>query len=462
MSENLAQKLQVAVPGLMVSVETPDLEFYGRDWTSFWKPNPQLVAFPQSIEQVQSIVRFAVENKLPLVPSGGRTGLSGGAMATAGEAVVSFDRMNRVLDLNPVDQTITVEPGVTTAQVQEHAAGNGLFFPVSFASEGSSQIGGNVATNAGGVKVLRYGLTRDWVVGLKVVTGTGDLLDLNAGLVKNATGYDLRHLLIGSEGTLGLVVEVTLALTTPPAEQGVMLIGLNDLAAVMPVFDSMRRDLQLSAFEFFTDKALACVMQEHQLAAPLDSNCPVYILAEFDNDSGSSEDRALSSFEHCSETGWIVDGVISQSRSQADNLWKYRELISESIHRYTPYKNDLSVRVSRVTEFLAELNSLVGENYPDFEVIWFGHIGDGNLHMNVLKPEAFEAADFEQACQEVDKLVFELVEKYQGSISAEHGVGLLKKPWLKHSRSAAEIDLMRATKAAFDPAGILNPGKLLD
>ena len=462
MSENLAQQLEKSIPGLEVSVDPSELEYYGRDWTSHWHPDPRLIAFPADIAQVQSLVYFAVKHQLPLVPSGGRTGLSGGAVAAYKEAVVSFDRMNRIIDLDPVDQILTVQAGVTTAQVQAHAASHGLFFPVSFASEGSSQIGGNVATNAGGVKVLRYGLTRDWVAGLKVVTGTGQLLDLNSGLVKNASGYDLRHLMIGSEGTLGLVVEVSLALTSPPLPQGVLLLGLNNLDAVMPVFTAVRRKLVLSAFEFFTDKALARVIGEHALEQPLESSCPIYVLAEFDNSGGVSEDGALAVFERCVEAGWVADGVISQSNAQADSLWQYRELITESIHRHSPYKNDLSVRVSRVTDFLAELDALVSDYYPDFEVIWFGHIGDGNLHMNILKPENLDRTDFESACQQVDKLVFDLVRKYRGSISAEHGVGLLKKPWLTHSRSAAELDLMRATKAVFDPSGILNPGKLVD
>lgn len=462
MSENLAKQLERSIPGLKVSVEPSELEFYGCDRTAQWQADPQLIAFPSDIGQVQALVKFAVQNQLGLVPSGGRTGLSGGAVAARREAVVSFDRMSRILDLDRVDRILTVEAGVTTAQVQDYAASNNLFFPVSFASEGSSQIGGNVATNAGGVRVLRYGLIRDWVTGLKVVTGTGELLNLNAGLVKNASGYDLRHLMIGSEGTLGLVVEASLALTTPPPQQGVLLLGLENLDAVMTVFAVMRSGLQLSAFEFFTDKALDCVLRQHDLTPPMDVRYPVYVLIEFDNDGGKNEQQALALFDQCVEAGWIGDGVISQSSAQAKSLWSYRELISGSIHRYTPHKNDLSVRVSRVTGFLAELDALINDRYPDFEVIWFGHIGDGNLHMNILKPAEMERAEFESTCHEVDKVVFGLVRKYHGSISAEHGVGLLKKPWLSYSRSAEELRLMSELKSVFDPAGILNPGKLVD
>ena len=240
-TDQTLENLVAACPGVDVSTDPDVLESHGRDWTRFREPAPSAVAFPRSVDDVQRLVVAAADNGLPIVPSGGRTGLAGGAVADRGELVVSFDRMREVLNFNATDRTVTVQAGVTVGAVQELAAENGLFYPVSFAADGSAQVGGSVATNAGGIRVLRYGTTRDWVAGVKAVDGRGDVLEENAGLVKNATGYDFRHLLVGSEGTLGLIVEVTLRLAEPPPESAVMLLGLADLDAVMSVFSGFRR-----------------------------------------------------------------------------------------------------------------------------------------------------------------------------------------------------------------------------
>lgn len=433
-----------------------DLLHYGRDWTRSLAPSPSAVALPESVAEVLELVAWARKDGVALVPSGGRTGLSGGAVAANGEVVVSLEKLNRVLAFDPVDRTLTVQAGVTTQQVQQAARDHGLFYPVDFGSRGSSQLGGNVATNAGGIKVLRYGMTRDWVAGLKVVTGTGELLDLNRGLVKNATGYDLRHLFIGSEGTLGIVVEVTLRLTDPPAEQQVMVLALPRMEALMQVFSSLRGSLRLSAFEFFTDRAMGHVLA-NGAQRPFESDAPFYALAEFDAD----EPAALSAFEALSEAGLAVDGVISQSLAQAAQLWKLREGITESIAHYRPYKNDISVRVSQVPAFLTEMDALFTREYPHFEVVWFGHIGDGNLHISILKPDGMDGEAFDTECGRVTSLLCDVLKAHGGSISAEHGIGLLKRPFLSGSRSEAEIALMRGIKQVFDPLGIMNPGKLL-
>src|SRR5690606_15441084 len=216
MNDHRLSQLAERFPALVLKTEASDLEHYGRDWTRRWTPAPLAIALPGSIEEVQGIVRWANEHTIAIVPSGGRTGLSGGAVAANGELVVSFERMNRVLDFNPVDRILTVQPGLILEVLQRSAREHGLIYPVDFAARGSCTIGGNIATNAGGIRVIRYGNTREWVVGLKVVDGNGDLLDLNRGLVKNSSGYDLRHLLIGAEGTLGLVVEVSVRLADPP------------------------------------------------------------------------------------------------------------------------------------------------------------------------------------------------------------------------------------------------------
>ena len=453
---NQLEVLQAEIPGLELRTDAPSRQIYGQDWTRFRQPDPLAVVFPRSIEDVQALVRLAREQGLALVPSGGRTGLSGGAVACVGELVVSFEKMRKLSDFNALERTVKVEAGVITAQLQAFATEQSLFYPVSFAAEGSSQMGGNIATNAGGIRVLRYGMTRDWVVGLTVVTGTGEVLELNRGLIKNASGYDLRHLFVGSEGTLGFIVEATMRLCRQPPPQTVMLLACESMDAVMQLFQSCQNQLDSSAFEFFSDKALDKVCEHRQLSPPLETPAPYYVICEFDSD----DEASMSVFEQGFEAGWLLDGVISQSGAQLEELWQYREGISESITAYTPYKNDLVVRVSKVPGFMRELDQLVAANYPEFEVIWFGHIGDGNLHMNVLRPEAMEIGDFEQACKLVSVEVYQLVEKYEGSVSAEHGIGLLKQGALKDARSEAEIQLMRGMKQTFDPDNIMNPGKL--
>jgi FAD/FMN-containing dehydrogenase len=442
-------------------VDPDSLLHYGRDWSRLYPPNPLAVVLPEGIAQVRQLVRYANEHRLALVPSGGRTGLSGAAVACRSELVVSLERMNRILDFDPVDRSVTCEAGVITEVLQNFARDHGLYYPVDFASRGSSQIGGNLATNAGGIKVVRYGLTRDWVTGLKVVTGRGDLLDLNRGLIKNASGYDLRHLLIGSEGTLGIIVEATLKLTRPPRESSVMVLGAPDLDGVMSLYHAFRNRLDLSAFEFFSELALRHVLKKG-LHRPFDGETPYYVLIEFENPEGRRTEEALALFEHCAEQGWLVDGAISQSEAQAKELWRLREDISESIAGHLPYKNDLAVRVSKAPAFLAETDALLARHYPDFEVLWYGHIGDGNLHVNILKPAAMDHRTFIDKCESVNDLLFRVLQQYGGSISAEHGVGLTKKPYLRYTRDETEIGYLRAIKQVFDPNGIMNPGKIFD
>ncbi|MDX2418655.1 MAG: FAD-binding oxidoreductase, partial [Xanthomonadales bacterium] len=276
------EQLKTHCPELEINTEKAVLESHGCDWTRFRTPDAAAVVFPRNTDEVAKLVGQAMQHRIPLVPSGGRTGLSGGAIADAGEVVVSFDRMRRILDFNAVDRTLTVEPGVVTQVIQEYAAQRNLYYPVSFASEGSSQIGGNIATNAGGIRVLRYGLTRDQVVGLKVIDGRGDLLECNSGLVKNASGYDLRHLFIGSEGTLGLIVEATLRLTDPPQPSCVMLLAVSSLDGMMTVFRQFNDALRLTAFEFLSAASMHHVRSGHDLPAPMDTEAPYYALLEFD------------------------------------------------------------------------------------------------------------------------------------------------------------------------------------
>ena len=461
-SPDVLSVLQACVGADRVLTDAAAFLQYGRDWTRVHTPAPSAVVLPGSIAEVQALVQLALEHQLALVPSGGRTGLSAGAVACNGEIVVALDRLNRIDNFNPIDRTVRCGAGVITAQLQAFAADQGLFYPVDFASSGSSQIGGNISTNAGGIKVIRHGMTRDWVAGLKVVTGSGELLDLNRGLVKNNAGYDLRQLVIGAEGTLGIVVEATMQLSRPPKDLAVLVLGVTDMAAVMRVLEAYQGAMDLQAFEFFSELALQKVVAHQGLQRPFATEAEFYALLEFEQNTGADMEQAMALFEHCMEQGWVLDGVVSQSVAQAQALWRLREDISETISRWTPYKNDISTTIARVPDFLEEVEAVVSSAYPDFEIVWFGHIGDGNVHLNVLKPDELPMAEFQQRCGEVSRWVFEIVQRYGGSVSAEHGVGLLKKDYLHYSRSSEEIAIMQQIKRVFDPRGIMNPGKIFD
>ena len=437
------------------------LQHYGRDWTRFAQPAPSAVTLPETVEEVQAIVRAARRSGVALVPSGGRTGLSGGAVASNGEVVVALDRMNRILEINTTNRSLRCQAGAITEAVQGAASDNQLMYPVDFASSGSSQIGGNIATNAGGIQVIRYGMTRDWVSGLKVVTGTGELLELNRGLIKNNTGIDLRHLFVGSEGILGIIVEATLQLTTPPKNPQVIVLGLPSMDAIMEVLKAFHSVLPLLAYEFFSELALSKVVDHQQLQRPFEAVTPFYALLEYEHAGDESEAAIMTVVEHCMTEGWVEDAVLSQSEAQRRSLWRLREDISETISRWTPYKNDISTTVAQVPEFLARVDTIVHQRYPDLEVVWFGHIGDGHLHLNILKPDDVSVPDFQERCKAVSAEIFTVIQNMGGSVSAEHGVGLLKKDFLEFSRSAEEIALMRGIKQVFDPDNIMNPGKVI-
>jgi glycolate oxidase subunit GlcD len=445
-----------------VATDSATRETYGRDWTKHYDINAGAVAFPESAEEVVKIVHWARANKVALVPSGGRTGLSGGACATRGELVVSFEKMNKILELNTIDRTVRVQPGVITEALQQYAQEKGFYYPVDFAAVGSSQIGGNIATNAGGIKVLRYGLTRDWIAGLKVVTGAGDLLEFGGDLVKNATGFDFRHLMIGSEGTLGFVVEATIKLTQPTKPLSVLMLAVPDLDSIMKVFAEFRSTVPLTAFEYFSDVALRVVKEHTHLQSPLSTPAPNYLVIEVENLDESVNEQMLATFEKCVEQGWALDGAIAQSEAQARDFWRLREDISEATASYMPYKNDVSVTISKTPDFLREVDAILKKEYPDFEVVWFGHIGDGNMHINILKPESLSREKFLERCAKVNEHLFAVIHRLQGSVSAEHGVGLVKKQYLTFTRAPEEIALMKGIKKVFDPDGIMNPGKVFD
>ena len=429
---------------------------WGQDWTRFHEPAPSAVLFARDLSQLSQVIKYCHDHQIAVVPSGGRTGLAGGAVACEGEVVVSFDRMAQISNFDSISKTVDVEAGVVTANLQQFAVDQGLMYPVDFASSGSSQVGGNIATNAGGIKVLRYGLTRAWVQGLTAVTGTGEVLELNRGLVKNATGYDFRHLFIGSEGTLGLITSATMQLAEAAPDLDVMVLAVPRMQDTISVLSAFQEKVKLTAFEFFSDIALKHVCKHRSLAKPVQTSSACYVLLECEK-----SEQVHEAFEDCVAKGWVIDGVLGASEAQRAQLWQYREGISESITPFTPYKNDLSVRVSDVPQFLAAAEACVGERYPGFEIVWFGHIGDGNLHLNILKPASLAVAEFKAQCEQVSEEVLGIVADFDGSVSAEHGVGLLKREQLHYSRSREELALMQGLKKVFDPAGIMNPGKLL-
>lgn len=441
--------------------DADSLQHYGRDWTRFAQPAPSAITLPETVEEVQAIVKAARRSGVSLVPSGGRTGLSGGAVASNGEVVVALDRMNRVLEVNRTDRSLRCQAGAITETIQNAATDNQLMYPVDFASSGSSQIGGNIATNAGGIQVIRYGMTREWVSGLTVITGTGEKLELNRGLIKNNTGLDLRHLFIGSEGILGIIVEATLQLTSPPKNPQVIVLGLPSMEAIMAVLNAFQERMDLLAYEFFSELALSKVVEHQQLQRPFDAVTPYYALLEYEHLGDESDAAIMAVVEHCMTEGWVEDAVLSQSEAQRRSLWRLREDISETISRWTPYKNDIATTVAQVPEFLNRVDNIVAQRYPDLEVVWFGHIGDGNLHLNILKPDDVSVADFQVRCKAVSGEIFAAIQEMGGSVSAEHGVGLLKKDFLTFSRSSEEITLMRGIKQVFDPDNIMNPGKVI-
>ena len=443
--------------------DSMSLQHYGQDRVKFLHAAPLAVALPKTIEEVQHIVKYAITHQIKLTPSGGRTGLTGAATATQGELIVALDKMNKIINLNLLERLVTCEPGLILQTLHEFTSKHQLFYPIHLAAEGSCQIGGNIATNAGGVNVIRYGGTRQWVAGLKVVTGTGALLSLNnQGLIKNNTGYALHELFIGSEGTLGIIVEATLRLTRLPQQTRVLIMGHHAIEDVVQTFHYFQTKLDLLAFEMFDQAALENVVQHTACTYPLTTKTPFYSLIEFEQDSHDTEQTVLSLFETCLEKHIVQDGTLSQNETQYYNLWRYRENISESIASYMPYKYDISVPIDKICIFYKETCTLLKKHYPDFKSVWFGHIGDGNLHLNILSPHHGPPDHFYRQCNQLSPLFFSLLQQYHGSISAEHGIGLTKKDYLSFTRTHEEIDIMRSIKKLLDPHNIMNPGKIFD
>lgn len=445
-------------PADFASREPGDLATYGKDWTKVFTPAPSVLVRPRSTAEVAAFLKLASSHGVQVVPSGGRTGLAGGAVAQHGEVVLSLERMRKMDAVDPLALTVHVEAGAITEAVHHHCAEAGLTWPVDFASKGSSQVGGNIATNAGGVRVIRYGLTRQWVLGLTVVTMQGEVLQLNGALEKNNTGVDLRQLFIGSEGILGVITEATLKLTRLPEKVDVFLFALDSLQGVLALFEEARRGpFTVMAYEFFTDACTRRLAMHRSVRPPFERTYSHYVLLEVE--AARDIDAWLSGLF---EKGLVKDGTLAADESQRKALWTLREGISESLSATgLPHKNDIALPISRLRAFSDGFEKLLVEKYPGWELCVFGHIGDGNLHVNIMKPDALSKEQFLSRVHEVDEDMFELVKAHAGSISAEHGIGLLKRDWLGYSRTPVEIELMKQFKKVLDPRGLLNPGKVL-
>ena len=458
MSKNAAflEALKSTFPPELWSVEEAERKHYGQDWTYPERPDPCAVFFPRTSADVQALVRLARKHKTAIVPSGGRTGLSGGACALNGEVVLSLTKMNKIHPVDVVSRTVYVEAGAVTEAVHEATKDHGLTWPVDFASKGSSTVGGNISTNAGGINVIKYGNTRHWVLGLDVVLASGELLSLNGKLEKNNSGPDLKEIFIGSEGILGIVVGAQLKLAPLPAAKTTVLLGVSDVAAVHRIFKHGRESgAAFHAFELFSDSCMDIVAHFSKQPNPLASKAPWYLLTEWEGESAW--------FDPVLEMEGVVDGRMAQSSEEAKMIWSFRERIAESVSlRQNPNKNDISVAVDQVPEFLTAFGKTLPARFPKVDFFLYGHLGDGNLHLNTLPKEGISPSEWKALQEELNLAVAEITRDFHGSISGEHGVGILKKPWLDYCLSKQEIELIRGLKSVFDPENLLNPGKVVD
>ena len=463
MRSKISDALVRIVGAANVLVDSVDTAPFLTDWRGRYRGAAQCVVRPGNAEEVAAVVRACVEAGVPIVPQGGNTGLCGAATPDeTGQAVVlSLGRMNRILAVDRQNNTISVEAGCTLAAVQDAARAVDRLFPLALASEGTCQIGGNLSTNAGGVQVLRYGNTRELTLGLQVVLPNGDLWDGLRGLRKDNTGYDLKHLFIGAEGTLGIITAAVLKLYPLPKTQTTCWLNVVSPAAAVDLLNQAKNafDAQLTAFELVSEASLALVLKNIPATTRPTESSPWYVLAEFSDTDPVAVERWLG--EQLA-AGTVADGVLAASEAQAKKLWALRENISEAQKiEGVSIKHDIAVPVSRIAEFLARADAALAAAFPGIRVVAFGHVGDGNLHYNLSKPDAQENALFLASQPEVNRIVHDAVHALNGSISAEHGIGQLKREEILRYKSTVEIELMRTIRQALDPRGLMNPGKLL-
>ncbi|HTI67185.1 MAG TPA: FAD-binding oxidoreductase [Caulobacteraceae bacterium] len=439
------------------------------DWRGVWRGEAFAVVQPDTAQDVAAVVAWCARTGTPVVPQGGNTGLSGGATpdATGRAVVLSLTRLDRVRSVDPLNNTMTVEAGCILQRVQEAAAEAGRFFPLSLAAEGSCTIGGNLATNAGGTAVLRYGNARELCLGLEVVTPQGELWDGLRGLRKDNTGYDLRDLFIGAEGTLGVITAAVMKLHPAPAARVAAFAAVATPADALKLLAlaQARLGAALTAFELVSDTCLGLVLKHFPgLRPPLEAPSPWYVLVEVTD--LIEEARGAAALEGLLEAGFeaelVSDAAVASSIAQSQALWALRENISEAQgHEGKTVKHDISVPIPRIGGFIAEAEAALAAQFPDNRRVVFGHLGDGNLHFNLSPPEGDDGQRMVGQQEAINRLVHDIVDRYDGSISAEHGLGVLRREEAARYKSPVEIGLMRAVKQALDPQGLMNPGKVL-
>jgi len=442
--------------------EGADQEPYLHEWRDLWHGKTPMVLRPTTTEQVSRIMALAYETATPVVPQSGNTGLVGGQIPdpSGTQLLLSLDRMTRVIAVDPVDYAITVEAGVPLAAVQAAADAEDRLFPLSLASEGSCRIGGNLSTNAGGLNVLAYGNARDLCLGLEVVLPDGRVLNLLRSLRKDNTGYDLKNLFIGAEGTLGIITAAVLKLFPKPRRRETAFIAVPTPQAAVLLLALLKAHANQSvvAFEIIPEIGITFVTRHMGVTSPLPSS-PWYVLTEF---ADAPPDALTAALEEAMTQDLISDAAIAQNEAQRAAFWALREKMSDS-QKFEggSIKHDVSVPVSRIPHFISEAMAGVEAFMPGCRFLCFGHIGDGNLHFNVSQPVGMDKAHYLSRWHEMSSIVHDVVLKHGGSISAEHGIGRLKRDDMRHIKSVVELEMLRAVKKMLDPKNIMNPGKVL-
>jgi FAD/FMN-containing dehydrogenase len=457
-----------AIVGREHVVTDPDQQLpYLREWRDKYEGRSALVLRPGTTQEVARIMQLAHEHGLAVVPQAGNTGLVGGQIPHRGEIVVSVARLDRVRHVDAAGMSMTVEAGLTLAQAQAAAEQAGRLFPLSLPSEGSCRIGGNLGSNAGGVGVLAFGNMRQLVLGLEVVLADGQVWNGLKALKKDNTGYDLRDLFIGSEGTLGIVTAAVLKLFPRPAEKATAFVALPGIEATLELFTLAKAACGsgLTAYEFISRRGLDIAGRNIPGArVPFPITAPWYALLEVSgaNADGSSERDLEALLGNAAERGIVGDAIIARSLTQAAEVWRLREELPEAQKAEgASLKHDVSVPIARIPDFVTRADALVEQICPGARPVPFGHFGDGNVHYNVSEPPGFGRDRFLRIGEEITAAIHDLVVSLDGSISAEHGIGRMKRAELQRFKSPVELELMRHIKSVFDPNGILNPGKVL-
>jgi FAD/FMN-containing dehydrogenase len=448
--------------------DSADMAPYLKEWRDLFTGKARAVARPSSTAQVAALLALAHETGTPIVPQGGNTGLVGGQIPVADgrEIILSLGRMDKVRSIDPVSDTIIVEAGVTLRRVQDAADGADRLFPLSLASEGSCTIGGNLSTNAGGTAVLAYGNSRDLCLGLEVVLADGRIWNGLRTLRKDNTGYDLKNLFIGAEGTLGVITAASLKLFPKPRARATAFLAVDSPDQALSLLHLARAEVgqQLTTFEIMPRFGIEVVLRHAPgTRDPLAAPSLWYVLMELSSPGADGLDATVERLlEAALDQGVISDAVLATSESQRQDLWRIREAMSE-VQRFEggSIKHDVSVPVAGVPDFLAQAIALVIKMIPGCRPLPFGHLGDGNIHFNITQPEGADKAAFLARWDEINAAVHAVVANFQGSISAEHGIGRLKRHLLPGVKDPVELALMRAIKATLDPTGILNPGAVL-